>query len=175
MSARKIGFDASSILYALGAVLVVYLLYLNDRQPGPFGYADAAIVTMHGKLVHAIEPGPRRSLVAEYMFEETETGRLKKLDALFIDDSIKFSRDKGKIFELSTLKNEILSCSLNGQQLCVARCVSAAACEARVVNLALARQNRTWWDLINCLILLGFFYARRIWKNRSLHPAPPDA
>lgn len=74
MRLRKKRFYAVSFLFALAGALMVWQLCLIGRQPGPFGYGEAAIQTMHGKLVYAIMPGTRQIQVDQYLFEETETG-----------------------------------------------------------------------------------------------------
>ncbi|WP_397452088.1 hypothetical protein [Pseudomonas sp. NA-150] len=171
MRLRKKKFYAVSFLFALAGALIVWQLCLIGRQPGPFGYGEAAIQTMRGKLVYAIVPGRRQIQVAQYLFEDTETGKLKKFYDLFTSDSIRFDRDKGKVFELSVINDQILSCGLDGQQFCFAKCGSAPQCEARMVIFEAAREDQSWWNLLNCLIVLCFLYFWKVWRNRPLHQA----
>ncbi len=172
MQFRKKGFYAMSLLFALGGALLVWQLFLTSRQPGPFGYGEADIQAMHGKLVYAIVPGSRGIPISQYMFEDTETGKLKKFDNLFTSDSIRFDRDKGKVFDLSFIKDQMLSCWLDGQQLCFKLCASASQCEAREVKFAAAMEEQSWWNDLNFLIVLGFLYFWKIWRNRPLRHAP---
>lgn len=165
MKFRSPGFIALTIVFLLAEAFLVWALYHYSRHPGPFGYAEAEPLWMHGKLAHVIGPGKSRYAPSQYLFVDVQSGRLKKLHDLFTRDTILFDRDKGKIFTLQVIQDQILTCELNGQQLCAPKCTSGPQCESIKVAVATAQRNENWWAVLVVFIALGAAYLSALIEN----------
>ncbi len=166
MILSKIRFRSLSFLFVLGVAFLIWHLYIYSREPAPYGYVQAQIQTMHGRLVYMIAPGTRQYSITQYIFEDAQTGKLRKFYDQLTNDSIKFEMDKGKIFNLSVINDQILSCNLNGEWLCSPKCYSAPTCEALRIRIGAARENQSWWNTLSFLIIFSFLYFWKIWRNR---------
>jgi hypothetical protein len=167
MQFRSLGFIAITIVFLLVESLLAWALYGYSRHPGPFGYAESEARLMHGKFAHVIGPGKSRYAPSQYLFVDVETGKLKKLYDLFTRTVMSFDRDKGKIFSLQIINDQILTCELNGQQLCTPKCTSGPQCENIKVAVATAQRNENWWALLIVSLAFAFAYYWKVWRPAS--------
>lgn len=167
MQFRRPGFIAITFIFLLTEALLVWAIYGYSRHPGPFGYAESEPRLMHGKFVHEIGPGKSRYAPSQYVFVDVETGKLKKLYDLFTRTAMSFDRDKGKVFSLQIINDQILTCELNGQQLCTPKCTSGPQCESIKVAVATAQRNENWWTLLVVSMAFAFAYYWKVWRPAS--------
>jgi hypothetical protein len=176
MRFRSPGFIAITVIFLLAEGLLAWAIYGYSRHPGPFGYADAEPRFMHGKFAHVIGPGKSRYAPSQYLFVDVETGKLKKLHDLFTQSSMMFDRDKGKIFTLQVINDQILTCEVNGQQLCTPKCTRAPQCESIKVAIATAQKNENCRALLFVSVAFAIAYYVKFWRpSASKLPQPPRA
>lgn len=157
-----------SLLLVATAAALIALLSTNRSFTGPYGYQQATIESMQGRLVHVIGKGKRgRYAESQYVFQDLSTGKFRKLHDLFTMAPNLWSVAKGQIVELSYLKDQLLDCRVGNVKHCAPKCISPSECETLKTEVMARKKEEA--NIIFTILFVGWsaIYSWRRLKART--------